>query len=85
MIVIPRAAWTAYIKHRAKRAPKTTGGRPMHITFDWYKARNFDRGTMSVKQLQQKMREAFNGKAAHANTILAWEKKYQQKPPTKNP
>ncbi|MXP09607.1 hypothetical protein [Pseudoblastomonas halimionae] len=81
MIVIPKAAWAAYLKERESGQARATGGRPRHPAYEWYKAKAFDRGGKTVKELQREMPVDANGNPPSATTIHKWENENSKKPP----
>ena len=58
----------------ALKPPSATGGRPEHPAKAWYAKRGFERGDLSIKELQREMQDATGVKPPGETTIRDWER-----------
>ena len=59
--------------------PARSGGRPRHPAYDWYANRGFDRGRLTIKELQKLMEHEFGGSPPGVMTIRDWEREAKSK------
>jgi hypothetical protein len=55
------------------------GGRPRHVAWKWYANRNFERGSMSIKEVQRAMFSELHCDPPCQSTIRKWEEDAKEK------
>ena len=59
--------------------PVSSGGRPRHPAYDWYANRGFDRGRLTIKELQIRMQDELGRDPPAPTTIREWGLKAKSK------